>query len=233
VAVLDLAASAATWISAAGSDCEMVYGAGKYNDGGTDRLLVLYHLVGSPNYVIDNGVTTYSNALGGSSINSMIILDPAYTNGSPTQMRVAVAKSNGVQLLTFNKSNLSVPASNTMILNNLIAAVGADVNLGSVLSLQATAASDDDLGTFNFYALEQVLKGGVMKQMALTVSTAGSVSAGWLEWNLSAKDIRGFKPLNDGRFIIIDSLGRTYMMDANGFTYRTFHSNMLRGNLNQ
>jgi hypothetical protein len=230
VAVLDLAASAPTWISPAGSDCEMVYGAGKFNSG-TDRLLVLYHLVGSPNYVITDGVTTYTTALGGASVNTMIILDPNFTNGTPTQMKVAVGKSNGLQLLTFNKASLVAPVSNTTILNNLVAAIGADVNNGNVLSLQVSFNSDDDGATPTFYALNQVLKGGQLKQMLFTLNTAGTITPGFLEWNVASKDMQGSKRLTDGRFLMTDLLGRTYVMDATGGTYRTFHNNMRRGNI--
>ncbi len=231
VAVLDMAASAAAWISPAGSDCEMVYGAGKYNDSGTDRLLVLYHLVGGLNYVIDNGVTTYSGALAGASINTMVILDPDYTNGSPTQIRVAVGKTDSLQLLTFNKSNLSAPVSNTTILNNLVALVGANVNNGSVLSIQASAGSDDDLASSTLYVLEQVQKGGVPKQMLLSVNTTGTLNASYQEWNVTSKDVQGFKRLSDGRFVLVALSGASYVMDTTGSTYRTLLSNMKQGNI--
>jgi hypothetical protein len=231
VAVLDLQASAPAWISPAGSDCEMVYGAGKFNNG-TDRLLVLYHLVGAPSdFTITDGVTTYTSPATGITANSMIILDPDFTNGSPTQMKVAVAKSNGVQILTFNKANLAAPASNATILNNLVAALGADVNLGSFQSLQASTDSDNDGASPNFYSLGQVLKGGVLKQMLPTTTTTGVISGVPLEWDSTLKLIQGFKRLTDGRWTIVDTLGRVYVMDASGNTQRTFHANMRMSNL--
>jgi len=231
VAVLDLAASAATWISPIGMDCDMVYGAGKFNNGVSDRLLVLYHLNGDPNYRITDGLTTYTNALGTASVNTMIILDPAFTNGAPTQMKVAVGKTNGLQLLTFNKANLAAPVSDTTVLNNLIAEIGAGADNGNVLSLQAHANSDDDGATPTLYVLNQVLKDGQLKQMIFTLNTAGTVSAGFLEWTFAAKDIQGGKRLIDGRSVITDPFGRTYVMDVTGGTYRTFLNNMRRSNI--